>query len=165
MNEAFYKRIEDLAKDLVHYLGKNDLEKKKVINLTKCAQKETDLNNNYETESLTRISTIRVNDNIANTSRMSSRTSLANTDLTKIEFRNNNNDLSCTRDIPNETNNIRAKKITSQIKSTLRLSSSRHENFDLHNGFPVANRRGQKRSKSVDVWLDHKPQNLAKLGN
>lgn len=53
------------------------------------------------------------------------------------------------------------RKISNQIKNTFRLS--RNENFEFKNGVPVANRRGQKRSKSVEVWLDHKPQNMAKL--
>ena len=47
----------------------------------------------------------------------------------------------------------RIRKISNQIKSTLRLS--RLENFGFNNGVPVANIRGEKRAKSVDVWLDH----------
>ena len=31
-------------------------------------------------------------------------------------------------------------------------------------GVPVANKRNQRRSKSAEMWLDHKPANTAKIG-
>ena len=31
-------------------------------------------------------------------------------------------------------------------------------------GVPVANKRNQRRSKSAEMWLDHKPPNTAKIG-
>ncbi len=34
----------------------------------------------------------------------------------------------------------------------------------LKEGVPVANKRNQRRSKSAEMWLDHKPANTAKIG-
>ncbi len=31
-------------------------------------------------------------------------------------------------------------------------------------GLPIANRRAQRRSKSADIWLDHKPPTVSKIG-
>lgn len=57
----------------------------------------------------------------------------------------------------------KTRKLSNQLKSTLRLS--RQDESDFHDdGFPVGGRRGQKRAKSCEVWLDHKPQLFAKLG-
>lgn len=53
------------------------------------------------------------------------------------------------------------KQLSTHLKSALKLS--KNDSFELKNGVPVANRRGKKRSKSVEVWLNHKPQNMAKL--
>ncbi|CAF0961504.1 unnamed protein product [Brachionus calyciflorus] len=132
------KKVNSLVMDLENYLGKET--QGTVLNRRKSSV--TTLAN--ETESFTKVSTLK--------------TTERNVEPIKTEMKRSQS-VRCETEQKEITPKIR--KISNQIKSSLRLS--RHENFDFHNGIPVANRRGQKRSKSVEVWLDHKPSNLVNI--
>lgn len=57
---------------------------------------------------------------------------------------------------------IRSKQTVSQIQQQLQQQAQ--QSAAVREGIPVANRRHARRSKSAEMWLDHKPAATAKLG-
>lgn len=130
-NNSFDGKINDFKNEIEMYLGKE-------ANLTRRKSSVTTLGN--ETESLTKVSTLKT----------------LNEPINKAQLSRNEKKSGQKKELA-----PKIRKLSNNIKSTLRMS--RNGNFEFIDGVPVANRRGQKRSKSVEVWLDHKPQNMAKL--
>lgn len=51
-------------------------------------------------------------------------------------------------------------RLSNQYQSPVRINTQ----SIFREGTPVANRRGQRRSRSAETWLDHRPRNLTKPG-